>query len=261
MKNLVQDCLEAAGFAVLRRRNFDTIKRKANAFDRYRFDLDFLRSVDSKHRGELIDLIPESKSQLRQDLFVLATLNFHVRGYFVEFGATNGVEKSNSFLLERHFDWTGILSEPGRQWHSALEQNRKCIIEKKCVWRASGEKLLFNETENGEFSTIDSFTKRDRHRQRRKTGARYDVETISLNDLLAFHQAPNQIDYLSVDTEGSEFEILNAVDYDKYRFKVITVEHNQTENKDKIRDLLISKGYRLQLDGLAQIEDWFVLGE
>jgi hypothetical protein len=53
-----------------------------------------------------------SQSQYKQDIFVLTQLGFKRNGYFAEFGATNGLELSNSYLLERQFGWSGILAEP-----------------------------------------------------------------------------------------------------------------------------------------------------
>ena len=52
------------------------------------------------------------KSQINQDIFVLYTLDWKREGYFVEFGATNGIDLSNTYLLEKNFGWKGILSEP-----------------------------------------------------------------------------------------------------------------------------------------------------
>ena len=42
------------------------------------------------------------------------------------------------------------------------------------------------------------------------------------------------IDYLSIDTEGSEYRILKAFNFERYTFRCITVEHNQTKNRDLI---------------------------
>ncbi len=70
------------------------------------------------------------------------------------------------------------------------------------------------------------------------------VKTISFNDLLEKYKAPLFIDYLSLDTEGSELEILQSVNLQKYTFGLIDVEHNYVEpRRTYIRQLLISNGY------------------
>ena len=68
------------------------------------------------------------------------------------------------------------------------------------------------------------------------------VETISLNDLLAAYNAPRAIDFLSLDTEGSELEILSAFDFSKYEIELIAVEHNFTSNEAEIEKLLAHPG-------------------
>ena len=50
-----------------------------------------------------------------------------------------------------------------------------------------------------------------------KKGKKYRIKTISLEDLLLKYNAPVVIDYLSMDTEGSEYEILSAFNFDKYK--------------------------------------------
>jgi hypothetical protein len=71
-----------------------------------------------------------------------------------------------------------------------------------------------------------------------------DVQTKKLTTILDMANAPNFIDFLSLDTEGSEYDILNAHDFDKYLFGYICVEHNFINaNRIKIRNLLESKGY------------------
>ncbi len=182
-------------------------------------------------------------------------------GYFVEFGATNGVKLNNTYLLEKAFGWKGILAEPGRVWHDDLHNNRLCVIETRCVWSKSGEQLEFNEVAAGELSTIVEFTDSDRHSAARKFGKKYIVETISLNDLLKSNGAPNCIDYLSVDTEGSEFTILANFDFSKYDVRIITVEHNFTVMREKIHTLLKSKGYVRIFESFSQWDDWYIKSE
>jgi FkbM family methyltransferase len=225
-------------------------------------DLEMLSEMPERHGRQLLKALRVSKSQLRQDLLVLSELDFKRGGFFVEFGATNGVTFSNTYLLEKEFGWTGILAEPARGWHNDLKKNRDAHIETNCVWRDSTSTLTFNETEIGELSTIDSYSSAPGHHyQARKQGKTYQVKTISFVDLLKKFNAPSQIDYLSIDTEGSEFDILSNFNFEKYQFKIITCEHNFQPAREKIYALLSSKGYVRKFEKLSQYDDWYVKAE
>jgi FkbM family methyltransferase len=202
----------------------------------------------------------QSYSQAFQDLFVQFILKNKQNGFFIEFGATDGVTLSNSFTLEKKYGWTGILAEPAHCWHDKLKQNRNCTIDFRCVWNKTGEKLTFTEVPGAaELSTIGNFTQSDGHGSTRKeTGIDYQVETVSFNDLLKQHNAPVNIDYLSIDTEGSELDILQSFDFNAYNIRIITVEHNYTPSREKIYDLLTAKGYARQFKTLSLWDDWYV---
>ena len=141
-------------------------------------DLQFLCALPEQHAARLLKMLRSSNSQLRQDLFVLSALEFKTNGYFVEFGATNGISLSNTFLLEKEFGSTGILAEPAKCWHNDLQKNRKAHIETGCVWRESNSILTFNEVKEGELSTISSFSSSDHHSEARRAGTPYEVQTI-----------------------------------------------------------------------------------
>ena len=204
------------------------------------------------------ELLGKSKSQLRQDLFVLAHVAFKRDGYFVEVGASNGIDLSNTYLMEKEFGWRGILAEPAACWQNDLKKNRGSDIESSCVWKESGLTLAFNEVEFAELSTINSFSESDSHGDFRKKGKTYDVSTISLRDLLLKYNAPKQIDYLSIDTEGSEYDILSAFDFSEYSFEVITCEHNYTPAREKLCALLTENGYQRVFEELSDFDDWYV---
>ena len=220
--------------------------------------LNLLTAFQGENSRQLLDAMGDSRSQLQQDLFVLAQLDFKKGGYFVEFGATDGIELSNTFLLEKKFGWTGILAEPAECWQEALRKNRSAKIERKCVWSISNQILVFNEVEYAELSTVDLYSRSDIHKGSREKGRTYNVETISLIDLLEKHNAPENIDYLSIDTEGSEFEILSEFDFSKYSFDVITCEHNGTANRVLIYDLLTKNGCSRKFEALSEFDDWYV---
>lgn len=198
------------------------------------------------------------RAQLKQDLFVLNELMFKRNGFFVEFGAMEGLTNSNSYLLEKSYGWSGILAEPGKNYRSDLYKNRHCIIDTRCIWKNSNEKLIFNQTLEPDYSTLDIFSDSDHHVNKRKNGEKYSVDTISLVDLLDEHRAPTEIDYLSIDTEGSEYDILENFDFQKYKIKVITCEHNYTPQRDLIKSLLEKNGFKRKYEDISQWDDWFV---
>ncbi len=199
-----------------------------------------------------------SKSQIGQDIFALSELGAIRGGFFVEFGATNGIDRSNSWMMEKRLGWRGILAEPARCWHADLAKNRGCLIEKRCVWKATGEKLTFSEVTDPELSTLSSFSNGDFHGEARRSHRNYEVETISLNELLRAHDAPAVVDFFSIDTEGSELDILQAFDFTQRRFRVIVCEHNYSPIREKIDALLSSKGYRRRYPDLSRFDDWYV---
>ena len=219
------------------------------------------KNLEEDYLRAVINHLPDSKSQLCQDLLALYLLDYKKAGFFVEFGATDGISLSNTYLLEKKYGWRGILAEPARSWHRNLQNNRQCIIDTRCVWEKSGEQLSFFEADDGELSTIGSFKDSDAHANSRMKGTEYQVQTITLGDLLSEHNAPNQIDFLSVDTEGSEFFILNAFNFSRYQFKVIVVEHNYTDTRKKVYELLTSKGYFRILEEFSQWDDWYISRE
>jgi len=206
------------------------------------------------------DALP--RAQVGQDLFVLIATSFKRDGFFVEFGAGDGVNLSNSFLLERSFGWKGILAEPAKGWHPALRQNRDCAVDTRCVWATTGQNLEFAEAAEPEYSTVRNMAElEDGHEALRAGATTYEVASVSLNDLLDEHSAPGCVDYLSIDTEGSEYEILRAFDFTSREIRVITVEHNYDRTRrSSIHELLTGHGYRRVLEDMSVWDDWYVLG-
>lgn len=254
VKNLVQKTLNRFDIQIARHSRVLQLEGKVRAAD----DMELLLGLPIQSSAQFLRTLSRSKSQIRQDLFVLCELNFKTEGFFVEFGATNGVDLSNTYLLEKEFGWTGILAEPAKRWHGALKSNRQCQIETDCVWRESNTTIKFREAEVGELSTIDSFSSSDCNREMRSDAQTYDVTTISLEDLLAKFNAPRRIDYLSIDTEGSEYQILESFDFDKYQFRVITCEHNFAPQREKVLSLLTRNGYVRKHENVSGFDDWYV---
>lgn len=199
------------------------------------------------------------RSQLGQDCFALSVSGFVRKGYFVEFGAANGVSHSNTLLLERSFGWSGILAEPAKIWHEDLRENRRCIVDTRCVWALSGQQLPFIEAADASLSTISDYVDADGHREQRRDSVTYPVDTVSLNDLLDEHSAPKRIDYLSLDTEGTEFEILRTFNFDRYDVRAITVEHAYNPSRrDRVYELMLSRNFTRVYADISLWDDWYV---
>ena len=199
-----------------------------------------------------------SRSQILQDLWVCFELGERTGGYFVEFGATNGIKNSNTWLLETELSWTGILAEPNPVWHAELAINRRAAIEHRCVSSKSGDVVSFlatNDTDP-ELSGMAVSAASDHFAATRSSGACIQLETISLDDLLDKYEAPPLIDYISIDTEGSELDILAAYSF-KRKFRIMSVEHNP-KNETAIDDLLASQGYQRVFKTFSQWDSWYV---
>lgn len=199
-------------------------------------------------------------SQFGQDKWVIEKLGHKKNGYFVEAGATNGKDGSNSYGFETQLDWKGILCEPNPNYHKALFANRTAHIETDCLYDKTGQKVSFHC--GGIFGGVaqdfgDNHVP-ERHRQR-SNGDKITVNTISLNDLLSKYKAPSFIDYISLDTEGSELKILSSLDFSKYKVNLFTIEHNTNYRRDSgqfkndLIEFMSLRGY----DHKFQAEDVF----
>ncbi len=202
-----------------------------------------------------------SHAQIMQDLWVTFETDGAREGFFVEFGATDGRTNSNTCLLEQQYGWSGILAEPNPIWHASLHGNRACRIDHRCVAARSGQAIEFLATDNPELSTIATYAANDHFASVRSVAPRIVVETLSLNDLLIRHEAPKRIDYMSVDTEGSEFEILSAFDFSRYDVRLFSIEHNNTDQEERLDGLMAANGYTRKFPEFSQWDAWYVKSE
>lgn len=228
--------------------------------ERHRKILSILEmTISPDSRTKLLELLPKSNSQTGQDLFALVCNNFKRNGFYIEIGATDGVRISNTLILAKEYAWTGILCEPSLFWKESLIQNRsESRIETKCCWNQSGVFLDFLESNEKELSTISRFSSSDNYKKIRKRGSKYKVETISMLDMLLQNQAPKIVDFLSIDTEGSEFWILKDFPFNEYRFNCVVVEHNFGKHKSDILKLFTDAGYSQVCEDVSAQDFWFV---
>ena len=236
------------------------------------FKLEML-NVEEKEKNLLFNFINSIqnkskfiKSQLYQDVFADFFIKNSLKKTFLEFGATDGIELSNTHLLENYSNWSGVLAEPDPQWYEKLKINRPYTkIINKCIWSKSGESIDFLSSENGVLSTINSFrysdkdSMSDNSRLRNENFKKFNIETISLNDVIKYEFSDKEPSYISIDTEGSEYEILKNFDFKKYKPIFFTVEHNYTDNQKLIDDLMIMNNYVRIFKKITSFDAWYVL--
>jgi hypothetical protein len=172
-----------------------------------------------------------SFSLYNNDLEVLQFYEAKRKGYFVDIGAGQGMLDSNTYLFERIYDWTGICVEPDNTTFEILRQNRpNSICSNKAVDSMTYESSYILRDESGN-----------------ETG-HVIFQHSTINDILDNNNAPSVIDYVSVNiTESFQnvFEILNAIDFTKYRFGLISIffpDYNMFTHSE-IQELFETNGY------------------
>lgn len=183
-------------------------------------------------------------SQHGQDKWVVEKIFKNQReGIFVDIGAYNGIEISNTYYLEEKLNWKGICVEPIPKLYNDLCKNRKCICVNGCVAAVDGEveflEVEGSETLSGLERALDK-TQDDRIQNQKIN--KLKLPGYNLNTLLKLHQFEN-IDFLSIDTEGSEMEILKSISWGDVSIKVICVEN--TYYGDLLAEFMYDKGYML----------------
>ena len=190
-------------------------------------------------------------AQAGQDKYINNLLNDKKinTGVFVEFGGFMGDEYSNSWFFEKSYNWKGIMVEVEKKYISHLKRVRpNAIVYNNAVCPTGVDTITFAESKIGGWSGIlDKYDDPRWHRQIKKT---YKVKCVDLNVILEennmFH-----VDYMTVDTEGSEIDILETFRFDKFDVTYIQVERNmktiaQKKRKNYLIRFMKKNGYELE---------------
>ena len=123
------------------------------------------------------------------------------------------------------------------------------------MWKTSGETLTFAMTRVPSLSVLVATNPPRLNRRKALQHTKISVQTISLNDLLTEAQAPNDIDFVSVDVEGGEFAVMEHFDFDRWRVKLFAIERNRAG--DELDALLFAHGYERRFPELSQNDNWY----
>jgi FkbM family methyltransferase len=186
-------------------------------------------------------------SQYGQDLLVdVAVFGRKRGGTFVDIGAHDGRFVSNSLFLETHRDWTGVCVEPNPRPFRELQRRRRAhALNAAIADRAETMQFVQVEGYGEPFSGLDPGE--ERMRRIAETIAEHggshqmiEVEALPFSALVDRY-ALEEVDYLSIDTEGGELAILEAIDFDRVPIRVVGIENDSHD--DRIERLLLAAGF------------------
>jgi len=177
-------------------------------------------------------------------------LNYR-NGFFIELGAHDGITQSNTFYYEKNKNWKGILIEPTKHIFEKCIKNRS---KKNSFYNSACVSFTFKEKKiKLTYSSLKTFSNEYLDKklqaeyllnpeiQRGEKIFTFFAKAQTMNSILKNANAPKIIDFLSLDTEGSEFEVLNGIDFRVYKFKYMLIETNYF---NKIKMFLKKKKYK-----------------
>ena len=189
-----------------------------------------------------------SKSQIFQDLFAYFFSDYQKKGTFIEIGGGNGEDLSNTYILEKKFKWKGVICEPDSRLHENILAKRKCFLEIKPISKFHNENIYFHF--KGLYDSYSSY---------KYSPFRKVLKSISLNNLIKKYQLGKNINYISIDTEGNELDIIKNFNFKKYNVKIFTIEHNFRKTvREKIYKILIKNNYKRVFKYISYMDDWYI---
>ena len=202
-------------------------------------------------------------SQIGQDQYYIENISKGRKGgVFLDIGANDGLFGSNTATLEIDYGWTGICIEANPTLIQPLTTNRpNSIIVHKAVWTSKGEvqievPLSFKKYDPA--NQLGRIAGIERNQTSFKKYFDKGIETFTVSTDTATHiikkklGLPVVIDYMSLDTEGAELEILQSIDFSKIDIKFMTIEHgNRKGMKEKFAEYLTQFGYKVH-----RVNEW-----
>ena len=189
-------------------------------------------------------------SQDGQDKFIVELLKNKRGGIFLDIGAYDGIEFSNSFYLEKELGWGGICVEPNPRVFDQLNKNRNSTCLNICIAKEKRDYnfLLISGYAVMLSGIIEFFDGRHMDRINKAIfdfGG--DKEIISIPGLplkdILFERGIGVIDYCNIDVEGGEISVLDSIDFSKVKIKIFTIENNNGSRE--VKNYLRKHGYRL----------------
>jgi FkbM family methyltransferase len=209
-------------------------------------------------------------SQVGQDKYIYENFFKEKKnGVFLDIGAHDGINKSNTYFFEKHLGWKGLCVEPFLDIFDLLKKNRECKCANIAVSNYCGNSIFWQIEGYSEMLSGLAENYNDQHKKRIEKELSIHggnliekkVEVMDINTLLRKYNL-FEIDYCSIDVEGSEEKILSELDEKKFDIKVFTVENNYQSKE--LRKIMKNKGYKLHSqidfdDVFVKPNKWFFI--
>lgn len=195
----------------------------------------------------------EYYSQYKQDIILNEAIFRNMRdGVFCEVGAYDGIKGSNTLFFEKYLNWEGICIEPMPIFYKRLCKNRNCITLHCCAYDKDIYKEFTAITGKGEMLSglTDCYNNYHMNRVIKETiyseKKTIQIRCIPLKRIFEEFDI-KVIDYLSIDTEGSELNVIKGIDFENVHINVISIEDNYpwVNEASQINDILIGNNFYL----------------
>jgi FkbM family methyltransferase len=164
------------------------------------------------------------------DIKMLDYINYK-NGFFIECGANDGVNQSNTWYFEKKLNWHGILVEPVRNVFDQLKENRsKKNYFFNNILTSFANKKKFIKIKYNNKDTLVTKSKYEKN----NNSFYIKAKPKTLNTILNKIKAPKEIDFFSLDVEGDELNVLKGINFKKYYFHYILIETNQFNKIQKL---------------------------
>ncbi len=236
--------------------------------------LAFFASLGKNYRQFARSLFRHSKDKRNffgQQLQEIGALTFSLDkhqnrhlGYFLDIGAAYSSRYSNSAALQE-IGWSGALVEPNPSFYAELLKFRATADVKVFNFAIGAKKGTAKLINAGALSSLEENRRVDIYDYLRKEISQKSIEPffetsiLTPSMLLQLSQCPWKINFLSIDTEGSEFEILRTFPFDEYRVNFVACEHNfEWDYLAKIDKFMRSKGFKRVMRFWSAQDAWYM---
>lgn len=183
-------------------------------------------------------------SQSGEDFILNEIFKGQESGFFVEVGCIDGRRFSNTLHFEEK-SWKGICVEAHAGYIEMLRKNRPNSIICHCAAAEKEEDAVFYANARGSLSTLDRSQENKLKREFGKYFTGFEEQQIRKRrlDSIFAECGVKEIDFMSLDIEGSEVEALRGIDFSKFKPTVLLVESDSPEHRKALENILRPAGY------------------